>query len=150
TAKKELAQLEKFDQRGMSTQQRASLATIAWSLHGTIDSAPYEDYEFVFNQFSGLHVQLVNFMSQTHPIRNKRDVENYLVRLQAVAGKMDTGIATAKDAARRGFLLPTFLTQASIGQLDRFLAVSPQENVFVASLVQRMANVKELSAADQA
>ena len=149
-AKRALNEMQKFDLSKLSTQQRASAATIAWSLHGTIDNAQFEDYEFVFNQFSGLHVQLVNFMTQTHPIRNKRDVENYLVRLKQVAEKMDTGIANARDAAKRGFLMPSFITQASIGQLDRFLAPKPQENVFVATLVERMGKVKELSAAEQA
>lgn len=149
-ARQQLAELQKIDLSPLTAQQRASAATIAWSLRGTIDSAPFEDYEFVFNQFSGLHVQLVNFMTQTHPIRTKRDVENYLVRLKQVAGKIDTGILNARDAAKRGFLMPSFITQASIGQLDRFLAPKPQDNVFVATLVERMGKLKDLPAADQA
>jgi uncharacterized protein (DUF885 family) len=150
TAKAELAELARFDQRKLSSQQRASAATIAWSLHGTVDAFPYADYDFVFNQFGGLHVQLVNFLTQTHPIRNGRDVENYLVRLGAVATKIDNGIAIAKDAAARGILMPTFITQASIGQLDRFLDAQPKDNVFVATLVQRMDALKDVSAEDKA
>jgi uncharacterized protein (DUF885 family) len=149
-AKKSLAELAKIDQSKLTPQQRASAATIAWSLQGTVDAYQYRDYNFVFNQFTGLHVQIVNFLSQQHPIRNRRDIENYLVRLKAVAGKMDTGIVQARGAAGRGILMPTFITQASIGQLDRFLDGAPESNVFVASLVQRMANVKEVSAEDQA
>ncbi|WP_229258909.1 DUF885 domain-containing protein [Duganella flavida] len=150
TARKSLAELAKIDQSKLTPQQRASAATIAWSLQGTVDAYNYRDYNFVFNQFTGLHVQLVNFLSQQHPIRNRRDIENYLVRLKAVASKMDTGIVQARGAAGRGILMPTFITQASIGQLDRFLDGPPESNVFVASLVQRMANVKEVSAQDQA
>lgn len=149
-AKKSLAELAKIDQSTLTPQQRASAATIAWSLQGTVDGYPYRDYNFVFNQFTGLHVQIVNFLSQQHPIRNRRDVENYLVRLKAVAGKMDTGIVQARGAASHGILMPTFITQASIGQLDRFLDGAPENNVFVASLVQRMANVKDLPAEEQA
>jgi uncharacterized protein (DUF885 family) len=149
-AKKSLAELAKIDQSTLTPQQRASAATIAWSLQGTVDGYPYRDYNFVFNQFTGLHVQIVNFLSQQHPIRNRRDIENYLVRLKAVAGKMDTGIVQARGAASHGILMPTFITQASIGQLDRFLDGAPENNVFVASLVQRMANVKELPAEEQA
>lgn len=149
-AKKSLAQLAKFAPSSLTPQQRASAATIAWSLQGTVDAYPYRDYHFVFNQFNGLHVQLVNFLSQQHPIRNRRDIENYLVRLKAVADKMDTGIVQARGAAGRGVLMPTFITQASIGQLDRFLDGTPESNVLVASLVQRMAAVKELPAQDQA
>lgn len=149
-AKKSLSELAKIDQSKLTPQQRASAATIAWSLQGTVDAYQYRDYNFVFNQFTGLHVQIVNFLSQQHPIRNRRDIENYLVRLKAVAGKMDTGIVQARGAAGRGILMPTFITQASIGQLDRFLDGAPESNVFVASLVQRMANVKEVSAEDRA
>jgi uncharacterized protein (DUF885 family) len=149
-AKKSLAELAKIDQFTLTPQQRASAATIAWSLQGTVDGYPYRDYNFVFNQFTGLHVQIVNFLSQQHPIRNRRDIENYLVRLKAVAGKMDTGIVQARGAAGHGILMPTFITQASIGQLDRFLDGTPENNVFVASLVQRMANVKDLPAEEQA
>ncbi|MHA4867811.1 DUF885 domain-containing protein [Duganella sp. PWIR1] len=148
-AKKSLTQLAKMDQSKLTPQQRASAATIAWSLQGTVDAYPYRDYNFVFNQFTGLHVQLVNFLSQQHPIRNRRDIENYLVRLKAVADKVDTGIVQARGAAANGILMPTFITQASIGQLDRFLDGTPENNVFVASLVQRMGGVKEVGAEDQ-
>jgi uncharacterized protein (DUF885 family) len=148
-AKKSLAQLAKIDQSKLTPQQRASAATIAWSLQGTVDGYQYRDYNFVFNQFTGLHVQLVNFLSQQHPVRNRRDIENYLVRLQAVAAKMDTGIVQARGAAGRGILMPTFITQASIGQLDRFLDGAPENNVLVSSLVQRMGGVRDLPADEQ-
>ncbi|OEZ56152.1 DUF885 family protein [Duganella sp. HH105] len=149
-AKTALAQLAKIDQQALTPQQRASAASIGWSLQGTVDAWPYMDYNFVFNQFGGLHVQLVNFLTQAHPIRNRRDVENYLVRLKAVAGKMDTGIMQARGAAGRGILMPTFLTQSSIGQLDRFLDGTPESNVFVATLKQRMASLQDVSPEQQA
>ncbi|MBV6320367.1 DUF885 domain-containing protein [Duganella violaceipulchra] len=149
-AKTALAQLARIDQQTLTPQQRASAASIAWNLRGTVDAWPYVDYNFVFNQFGGLHVQLVNFLTQAHPIRNQRDVENYLVRLKAVAGKMDTGIVQARGAAGHGILMPTFLTQSSIGQLDRFLDGAPENNVFVATLKQRMSGLKDVSPEQQA
>ena len=149
-AKTALAQLAGIDRKTLTPQQRASAASIAWNLQGAVDAWPYADYNFVFNQFGGLHVQLVNFMTQAHPIRNRRDVENYLVRLKAVAGKMDTGIVQARGAAGRGILMPTFLTQSSIGQLDRFLEGGPENNVFVATLKQRMGGLQDVPAQQQA
>ncbi|HEY1148469.1 MAG TPA: DUF885 domain-containing protein [Pseudoduganella sp.] len=150
SATKALADLARIDQRSLTPQQRASAATIAWSMNGTIDSDAYADYDFVFNQFNGLHVQLVNFLTQTHPIRNGRDAENYLVRLGAVAGKIDTGISLSREAAAKGILMPDFLTQAAIGQLDRFLAAKPEENVFVVTLAQRLDALKDVPQADKA
>jgi uncharacterized protein (DUF885 family) len=150
SAKKSLAQLARIDQKSLTPQQRASAATIAWNLQATVDSYPYIDYNFVFNQFTGVHVQIVNFLTQAHPIRNRRDIENYLVRLKAVSAKIETGIVQARGAAGRGILMPTFITQASIGQLDRFLDGAPENNVFVATLVQRMSGLKDVPAEDQA
>lgn len=149
-AKASLKQLATIDQKALTPQQRASAAAIAWNLQGAVDAVEFEDHQFVFNQFTGLHVQIVNFLSQQHPIRNQRDVENYLARLKSVAGKIDTGIARAQGAAGRGFLMPTFITQSSIGQLDRFLDGGADKNVLVASLAQRMAALKDVSPERQA
>jgi uncharacterized protein (DUF885 family) len=149
-ARASLKQLAAIDQKALTPQQRASAAAIAWNLQGAVDAVEFEDHQFVFNQFTGLHVQIVNFLSQQHPIRNQRDVENYLARLKSVAGKIDTGIARARGAAGRGFLMPTFITQSSIGQLDRFLDGGAEKNVLVASLVQRMAALKDVSPERQA
>lgn len=110
---------------------------------------PFEDHRFVFDQFRGLHVRLVQFLTQIHPIRNRRDAENYLARLGEVAGQIDEGIAHAKDTAERGFLMPDFITRSAIGTFDRFLAGGPAQNVLVTSLDQRAAKVQELAAADR-
>ncbi|HEX7632052.1 MAG TPA: DUF885 domain-containing protein [Lacunisphaera sp.] len=149
-AKAGLAALAKFDRNQLDAQQRVSAATIEWSLKGIVDSEPFNDYSYVFNQFQGLHVNLVNFMSQSHPIRNKRDIENYLARLALIAGQMDEGVAQAKDAAARGFLMPDFITKSALGQFERFLKDSPRENRFVASLDERAAKLKDVTEAERA
>ncbi|WP_415908859.1 DUF885 domain-containing protein [Oleiharenicola sp. Vm1] len=149
-AKAALAELAKFDRATLSADQRTSAATIEWSLRGIVESEPFADYNFVFNQFGGLHVNTVNFLTQSHPIRNRRDIENYLARLQLVAGRIDEGIAQAKDAAARGFLMPDFITKSVLGQFERFLAGPPHENRFVAALAERAAPLKDVTAEERA
>ena len=127
-----LAELSKFDRAALSPEQRVTAAGIEWTASNAVAADEFADFNFVFNQFTGLHVRLVNFLSQSHPIRNRRDIENYLARLDLVAAQMDEGIAIAKDAAERGFLMPTFITKSSLGQLEQFLAAAPAKNVLVA------------------
>ena len=79
-ARRALAELAKFDRARLDAQQRTSAAVIEWSLNEEVNAEPFADFRFVFNQFGGLHVSVVNFLSQTHPIRNRRDIENYLAR----------------------------------------------------------------------
>ena len=149
-AKQGLAELAKFDRARLDATQRASAGTLEWQLNDVVQSESFSDYRYVFQQFSGLQVQLVNFLSQTHPIRNKRDIENYLARLDFVAAMIDEGIAQAKDRASRGFLPPKFILTSTIAQFDRFLEGTPRQNVLVASLDERAAKLKDVSAEDRA
>ncbi len=149
-AKNALAELAKFDRTKLDATQRVSAAVIEWSLRSVVAAEPFADFNFVFSQFGGLQVSLVNFLSQTHPIRNRRDIENYLARLDLVAAQVDEGIAQAADAATRGFLMPDFITKSALGQFDRFLSDAPAKNVLVASLAERAAKLKEVSAEERA
>lgn len=149
-ARRGLAELKRFDRAGLDATQRVSAAVLQWQLDDVVRGDPFADYAFVFQQYSGLQVQLVNFLTQTHPIRSRRDIENYLARLELVAGQIDEGIAQARERAARGIVPPRFILAATIDQFARFLAGPPQENVLVASLAARVAKVQNISAADRA
>ncbi len=149
-AKKALAELAKFDRAQLDAEQRISASIIEWSLKGVVDSEPFADFNFIFSQFGGLQVSLVNFLSQTHPIRNKRDIGNYLVRLDLVAAQVDEGIAQSQEAATRGFLMPDFITKSSLGQFERFLGDAPAKNVLVASLEERAAKLTDVTPDERA
>ena len=73
-----LAALAEFDRAGLTDSQRVSAETLAWQLETVVRGEPCADHDFVFHQFRGLQVSLVNFLTQAHPIRNRRDIENYL------------------------------------------------------------------------
>ncbi len=145
TAKKGLAALARFDRAHLDAAQKISADVMAWSLEDTVQAEAFADFDFVFNQFGGLHVGLVNFLSQTHPIRHRRDIENYLARLALVAARMDEGIAIAKDAATRGWIMQKFIYASTLGQFDRFLTGEPRQNVLVTSLDERVALLPEIS-----
>jgi uncharacterized protein (DUF885 family) len=144
-----LAELKKFDPASLDANQRVSAEMLVWQLDTIVRSEAFRDYEFVFEQFRGLQVQLVNFLTQIHPIRNRRDIENYLARLELVAQQMDEGIEQARRNASRGFIAPDFILRSTLAQFDRFLAGSSQENVLVATLDERAAKLADLTMEDR-
>jgi uncharacterized protein (DUF885 family) len=148
-ARRSLEELARFDRNKLDAQQRVSARLIEWHMQQVIGGEPFEDHRFVFDQFRGLHVRLVQFLSQIHPIRNRRDAENYIARLGEVAAQMDEGIAQAKGAAGRAFLMPDFITRSAIGQFDRFLEKGAAQNVLVTSLSERAADKEGLAASDR-
>ena len=92
-AQRILAELGTYDRATLTPLQRTTAGVLESSLQRVVESAPFADHWFVFHQFCGLQVTLVNFLSQTHPIRHRRDIENYLVRLGQVGPLFDHGIA---------------------------------------------------------
>jgi uncharacterized protein (DUF885 family) len=149
-AREGLAALAAFDPQSLTASQRISADMLRWQLDMIVQAEPFDDYRYTFQQFSGLQVGLVNFLSQTHPIRNRRDIENYLARLELVAAQMDEGVAQAKDKASRGFVPPKAILVSTISQFDRFLAGPARANVLVASLDERAEKLKDVSPEDRA
>ena len=148
-AREGLQGLAGFSDASLTPAQRTSAAVIKWTLEDAVRAAEFARQNFIFNQFSGLHLGLVNFLTTTHPIRNPRDIENYLARLALVAPRIDDGIAEAKAAAEQGYLPPKFVLQRVLEQLDGFTALKPEENVFASSLSKRIAALGTAVTAEQ-
>jgi uncharacterized protein (DUF885 family) len=137
-ARKGQEELRAFAPESLTPAQRTSARLLAWSLADAIAEAEFATFRPVFNQFNGLQLEYVNFLTQTHPIRNKRDIENYLARLALVAPRIDEGIAEAQASATAGYLPPRFIVERTIEQLDGLLMLPPRENVFALSLANRI------------
>ena len=149
-ARRGLAELARFNRATFDATQKISADMLAWQLDDIVHSDAFDDYNYVFQQFNGLQVGLVNFLSQTHPIRRRRDIENYLARLDLVAGQIDEGITQAKVREAHGFIPPDFILRSTLAQFDRFLEGTPRQNVLVATLDERAAKLADVSADDRA
>jgi uncharacterized protein (DUF885 family) len=140
-----VARLDAFLAGPLSDEQRTSASVMRWSLANTIASEPYEDYQFVFNQFGGTQVGLVNFMTTTHPLRRAADVASYLARLDQVGARMDEALARARAATARGLVPPRFILERAQYQVDLFLKPAADQNVLVTSLAQRTEKLADLA-----
>jgi uncharacterized protein (DUF885 family) len=140
-----LARLDKFLAGPLDDTQRISAATMRWSLASHIANEPFEDYNFVFSQFSGVQVGLVNFLTQTHPLRRASDVSSYLARLGQVSTRIDEAIARATAAEARGLIPPRVILERAQAQVDIFLKPEAAQNVFVTSLETRTKALDDLS-----
>jgi uncharacterized protein (DUF885 family) len=140
-----VARLDKFLAGPLSEEQRTSAAVMRWSLANTVASEPYEDYSFVFNQFSGVQVGLVNFMTNTHPLRRAADVSSYLARLDQVSTRLDEALERAKAATARGLVPPRFILERAQHQVDLFLQPEAAKNVLVTSFEGRSEKLADLA-----
>jgi uncharacterized protein (DUF885 family) len=149
-AQRALMRLKTYPRAELSPVQRISAASLEWQLNDAIRMAQMSDQRFVFDQFRGLQVGLVNFLSQVHPMRTRRDVENYLARLELVGPVLDAGVTVAKERERKGTIPPKFILAATIDGIDRFLSAAPENNVLVVSLATRSKSIQGFTAEEQA
>ena len=140
-----IKRLDGFNAQPLNPTQKISASVMRWSLQNVIANEPFEDYAFVFSQFSGPQIGLVNFMTNTHPMRNAADVDSYLARLEQVGQRMDEALARAKGAAAKQLIPPRFILERAQFQVDHFLKPTAAENVLVTTLAQRTAEIKDLS-----
>ena len=137
-AKAGLAQLAVYEAgKKLTAVQKLEASTLRWSLQSTVAAEPFEDHGFVFNQLGGPQVRIVNFMTQTHPLRNAADIDAYLARLAQVADRLDEGIIRARAAAARELLPPRFILERSRTQVQTFMRAAPSENDLVTALARR-------------
>ncbi|MES2694602.1 MAG: DUF885 domain-containing protein [Verrucomicrobiota bacterium] len=146
TAQRGLEGLARFNDATLTSTQRISAAVMRSQLRTTVENAPYAAHTFVFRQFAGLHTDMVDLLSERHPLRNTGDFESYLARLEKVASRIDEGIAEARLAAERGLLPPRYILERVKAQLDIFYKAAPEQNVLVTALERRGAEAKGMSA----
>lgn len=137
--------LDKYLADPLDENQRISAGTMRWSLAKSIEGEQFEDHRFVFAQTTGVHIGLVSFLTQLHPMRNAADVDNYLARLDQVAVRIDEALARGRSAAQRKLLPPRVILERAQDQVNSFLKAPAPENVFVSSLAKRSESLAGLS-----
>jgi uncharacterized protein (DUF885 family) len=146
-AKQGLAGLDKYMAGPLSETQRISAAVMRWSLENVVANERFEDHNFVFSQFSGVHVGLVNFMNTTHPLRRAADVDSYLARLEQVAPRIDEALVRARAAAAKNLVPPRFILARAQDQVNAFLKEAPAQNPLITSFEQRTGTLTDLTPA---
>jgi len=142
-ARRGLKELKQFPDSRLTPSQRTSAAVIRWDLEMAVKDEKFARLQFIFDQFRGEHVTLVQFLTTLHPIRNARDAENYLARLHLLAPLLDEAIAEAQSAERAGILPPNFILRKSRAQIEKFTAPPAESNSLVTTFTERLAKLGE-------
>lgn len=140
-----LKKLDTFDHNALTPAQRTSADVMRWQLQSLIDSEPYLDYDFPLQPMSGANVSLPNALVVTHPVRTPRDGENYIARLKQMDERLLEAVAASRRQAGAGIVPPRFILEATINQMQQFIAPEPAKNPLANEFDLKLADVKELS-----
>jgi uncharacterized protein (DUF885 family) len=147
-ARRGLAELRRFDRKRLSGSQRVSARVLEWQLDALVKGARFDAHVYLFHQM-GTPGGLVRYLTDIHPARNSRDIENYLARLSQVAPQLDGMIVEARARAERGIAPPRFILTATIDQIKLLAAPEPGSSVLIESYGRRIAKVSSISEEDR-
>ncbi len=128
-AKNSRAMLLSYDEESLSEQQKITKKIAVFDLNNFIkeeEEFPFHNYPL--NQIGGIHLNLVEFMTDVHPIRNKKEAEAYIERLDLFDDSYRGTLEFLNEQKKAGIFPPEFVFDHVIRQLDEFLNVTKKDN----------------------
>ena len=88
----------------------------------------FKYHSYPFNQISGNHLNLVEFMTDTHPLKSRKDAENYIKRVQMFDEVLEANLLWLEEQKRQNIYAPKFVFDHVIKQLNELINYDDSEN----------------------
>lgn len=140
TLRSDLAAARATPREGLSADQRTSLDVVESAYTTALDgfALPYGDITvggwrntpYVVAQNVGAYIDMPSLFDATQPVRSEEDVEAYLSRLGQVAGVLDGELERLKQARAMGVVLPDFLLDTTITQMEAAVKNAAEGDIY--------------------
>ena len=129
-----LDMLERYQDNRLSSNQLITKKIAVFDTENDINAFEnFRYHTFPVNQIGGTHLNLVEFMTDVHPIRNHGEAEDFISRIGYVEKAMNNQILWLQEQASAGIFPPKFVYEHVINQLEGMVAgtENPLLDVFV-------------------
>jgi len=134
-----LATLQKYNASDLSEVQKVTHKIAIFDTENGIDG--FENFRFhsyPFNQISGNHLGLVEFMTDTHPIRNYREAADYIERVRLFDDSLNSDLVWLGEQKKLGIFAPQFVFDHVIKQLKELIAYTDEENPLMQIFIKKV------------
>ena len=114
--------LARYDDSKLSQQQSITKKIALYDLNNNIkqqEQFPFHHYPL--NQIGGIHLNIIQFMTDVHPIRNDSEAEAYIDRLNMFDEVFESQMEILNAQKEAGIFPPRFVFDHVIRQLNEFL-----------------------------
>ena len=105
-----LTRFEAIDVTGFPEQEKLNRALMLRTLHETLDSAQFKDWEMPATQFGGIHLGYASLPFDS-PFRNVKDYDDYVSRLHQLPRVLDEAMGHMRDGLRDHRMPPKYLLE---------------------------------------
>ena len=121
--------LERYDDSKLSQQQSVTKKIALYDLENNIkqqEQFPFHNYPL--NQIGGIHLNMIQFMTDIHPIRSSSEAAAYIDRLNMLDEVFESQMEILNAQKEAGIFPPGFVFNHVIRQLNEFLESAEGSN----------------------
>jgi uncharacterized protein (DUF885 family) len=117
-----LALLRKYDREVLPFEQQISCMVYGWYLDDLVCGHTFMYYDYLVHHFlGGYHHELVQFLTEIHPVTDREGAKDYVSRLSQVGTQVDQVIDGLKRRKKAGVVLPKCIIEMTIDRMDRYI-----------------------------
>jgi uncharacterized protein (DUF885 family) len=142
-----LAILLGYDLDSLTPEQQTSYQVYKWYLEDIVDGHPFSDYQYIASYMilNSVHNQTNMFFTETHPVNDLQQAENFITRLSLLDEKFEQLVASLQSRADQGLIPPRFSIDWALsglrGQTRSFAVGHP----FYTAFRNKLQDLEELS-----
>ncbi len=137
-----LATLKRYDFNDLSDIQKITHKIAIFDTENDIkEFEEFRYHSYPFNQISGNHLGLVEFMTDTHPIRNVREAEDYIERVKLFDESLNANLIWLEEQKKLGIFAPKFVFDHVIRQLYELINYKDDENPLMQIFVKKISSL---------
>ena len=137
-----LATLKRYDLNDLSDIQKITHKIAIFDTENDIkEFEEFRYHSYPFNQISGNHLGLVEFMTDTHPIRNVREAEDYIERVRLFDESLSANLIWLEEQKKLGIFAPKFVFDHVIRQLYELINYKDDKNPLMQIFVKKVSSL---------
>ncbi|MFL2501790.1 MAG: DUF885 domain-containing protein [Luminiphilus sp.] len=126
--------LDDYGPDGLSGQELLTWKIAAWFFDDQLRQAELRYSGYRVNQISGVTVNMPQFLTDTHVIKNEKSVRRYLSRLAEFGRVLRETHERVTDDRANGVIPPDFVIEKALVGMNKFIGGGAAENPLVTTL----------------
>ena len=141
------AGLDAYGPEGLSGQELLTWKIAAWFFDDLLRQAELRYSGYRVNQISGVTVNMPQFLTDTHVIKNEKSVRRYLSRLAEFGRVLRETHTRVVDDRANGVIPPDFVIEKALVGMNKFIDGGADQNPLVTTLEPKLAELEGVDAA---
>ncbi len=136
---KRIKVLQGFDKSKLSKSQKITQKIAIFDTQNDIEAYErFKYHSYPFNQISGNHLNLVEFMTDTHPMKSLNDARNYIDRVEMFDEVLYENLSWLEAQKEQEIFLPRFVMDHVIAQLEELISYEDSNNPLMQIFIKKI------------